>query len=159
LIALMPAAMAFVAALLLFSRDYARHARTLRRVRTKLIVRDDSSDDEFSRQFPNADFTTMQQTRHAIAQFFNVPVAKIHSTDTLDGDLEITTLEPSFHSFVVYHVLNVRNVQPQPFAFNTGNLNDIGDLVAEIQRVLDGIARSNGGKVTYNPTCDGNGGC
>jgi hypothetical protein len=38
---------------------------------------------------------------------------------------------------VVCHILNARNVAPQPFTFNTAGLADIGDLAKEIQRVLD----------------------
>jgi hypothetical protein len=135
--------MAFVAALVLFSRDHARHRRTVRRVRARLMARADASDDEFSQRFPNVDITLLKQTRLSIARFFDVPVEKIHAADSLRDDLEFAALEPSFHTFVVYHILNARNVEPRPFSFRTGKFDDLGGLVAEIQCVLDGCAVAN----------------
>ncbi len=139
MIAVMPAAIAFVAALILFARDHARHTSTMRPVRQVLLARQDVNDHDFFAHFPDADSTLITQTRQAISQFFDVPAQKIHPTDDLRNDFQFDTLEPSFHSFVVYHVLDVRNVAPQPFTFNTGDLTDVGDLAKEIQRVLDGF--------------------
>jgi hypothetical protein len=143
MIALMPAGMTFIAALMLFSRDRARHRRTVRRVRDRLMARADASDDDFSRGFPGAESALLLQTRLAIATFFGVPIRKIHPTDHLRSDLEFAALEPSFHSFVVCHILNARNVEPKPFSFRTADLADLRDLVAEIQRVLDGLGATN----------------
>jgi len=133
----MIAAIVFIAALVCFAWDYARHTRTRRVVRQALLEREDVEDDVFAAVFPDVDTTLVTQTRHAVAQFFHVPAAKVHPADKLVDDLHFDALEPSFHSFVVYHVLNARDVHPQRFLFNTGNLNDIGDLAAKIQRVLD----------------------
>jgi len=144
MVAAMPAAMAFLAALMLSARDRARHMRTVRKVRAKLLARDAVSDDEFLRSFASNDPALLQQTRRAIAQFFDVPVEKIRATDTLDGDFNTGVLEPGFHFFVVHHVLNARKIEPRAFQFRTGKLiNDIGGFVAEIQRVLDGKAPDN----------------
>jgi hypothetical protein len=139
IMALMPAAMAFVATLILIARDDARHAGTMRAVRQMILARPDVSDHDFLAHFPGTDPTLIAQTRQAISQFFDVPAQKIHPTDNLHHDLQFNTLEPSFHSFVVYHVLNARNVAPQPFTFNTGELTNVGDFAEEIQRVLDGF--------------------
>jgi hypothetical protein len=139
MIALIPAACAFVAALILFTRDHARHTSTMRAVRNMLLARNDVNDHEFFAHFADTDSTLIAQTRQAISGFFDVPAKKIHATDRLHNDLRFGTLEPAFHSFVVYHVLNVRNVVPHPFTFNTADLTDIGDLAKEIQRVLDGL--------------------
>ena len=139
MIALMPAALAFVAALLLFTRDHARHTSAMRAVRRMLVARSDVNDHDFFARFPDADSALIAQTRRAIAQFFDVPPQKLRAADSLHNDLQCGTLEPAFHSFVVYHVLNARNVEPQPFALNTADLDDIGGLAQEIQRVLDGL--------------------
>lgn len=139
MIATMPAAMAFIAALILFSRDHARHTGTMRTVRQMLLARHDISDGDYLAHFPDADSILVAQTRQAVSQFFDVPAEKIHPNDNLRKDLQFETLEPRFHSFVVYHVLDARNVAPQPFTFNTGDLTDLGDLAHEIQRVLDGF--------------------
>jgi hypothetical protein len=142
MIALMPAGLAFVVALLLLSRDYLRRKRTFRRVRVRLMARDNIGDDEFLRRFPNSDLTLVQQTRAAIARFFGVPVEKIRATDRLRDDFEFTVLEPWLLFFVLDHVVNARNVQRKPstrFTFRTGKTDDFGDFVAEIQRVLDGL--------------------
>jgi hypothetical protein len=143
MIALMPAAMAFIAAFLLFSRDHARHVATMRSVRRMLLDREDINDSDYLAQFPDADSTLIAQTRRAVSEFFDVPVQKIHPTDSLRKDLRFDTLEPGFHSFVVYRVFAARNVEPQPFAFNTSDLSNIGDLSNEIQRVLDSFKSAN----------------
>lgn len=142
MMALMVAGMAFIAALLLCLRDEAQDWATRRSVRRMLLDRQDVSDAEFVKHFRDTDPTLIAQTRRAVAEFFNVPVQKIHPTDTLRNDLKVDTLEPGFHSFVIFHVLGARNVEPQRFVFHTGDLADIGDLAREIQRVLDGFGRS-----------------
>jgi len=139
MIALMPAALAFIAALLLFARDHARHTATMRMVRQMLLARQDISDGDYLAHFPEADSTLIAQVRQAVSELFDVPAQKIHPTDSLRNDLRFYALEPYFHSFVVYHVLAARNITPRSFTFNTGALTDIGDLAKEAQRVLDGF--------------------
>ena len=139
MLAAMPAAMAFAAALALFARDHWRYASVVRAVRQVLLARDDVTDAEFSSYFPDSDSVLLGQIRQAVSVFFDVPAAKIHPTDDLRRDLRCDKLEPSLHSFVVYHVLNARSIAPQSFVFHTIALNGFGDLVKEIQRVLDGF--------------------
>lgn len=146
MMAVFPAVMAFVAALILFARDRSRHVAARQTVRDNLLPRQDVNDDEFFAHFPKNDPTLIAQTRRAISLFFDVPAEKIHPTDNLQNDLEFSTLEPGFHTFVVYHVFNARNVAPQPFWFKTSNLTDVGDLAKEIQRILDGFETAKLGK-------------
>lgn len=145
MISLVPAALAFVAALLLFTRDRARHSMALREVRRVLAARDAVADQDFLAYFPDIDSTLLSQTRVALAEFFDVPPQKIHPTDRLHEDLRFGTLDPAFHSFVVYHVLSARMVEPQPFTFRTARMADIGDLAKEIQRVLNRLDKPNRG--------------
>lgn len=137
MIAFMPAAFAFVAALILCARDYARRTSTMRTLRQMLLARHDVNDDDFVSHFPDADPALVTQTRQAISQFFDVPVQKIHPTDKLQDDLRFDRLEPGFHLYVVHHVLDARKVAPRPFTFHTGGLTGVGDLAKEIQCVLD----------------------
>jgi hypothetical protein len=137
--AFVPPGIAFVAALLLFAMDRARHTSTMRSVRQMLLARPDVEDHDFFAQFPDADSTLIAQTREAISRFFDIPMQKIHPNDNLRNDLQIDTFEPAFHSFVVTDVLRARHIAPRPFTFSTCGLTDIGDLAKEIQRVLHGF--------------------
>lgn len=132
-------AITFVAALLLFARDYRRQSSTRRAVRQTLLARRGAQDDEFSVRFPAADPALIAQTRQAISQFFDVPAEKIHPTDNVHSDFHADIFEPGFHTFVVYRVLNALNVAPAPFTFSLANISDVADLANEIQRVLDGF--------------------
>jgi hypothetical protein len=139
LMAVMVAGMAFVAALLLLWRDRARHKAAVKSVRKRLLERKDIGDAEYLAAFQGADVTLIAQTRRAVADFFDVPVQKIHPTDNLRQDFKFAVFEPGFHSFVLVHVFKARGVQPKPFGFRTSHLATIGDLANEIQRVLDGF--------------------
>lgn len=145
MISIMPAAIAFVAALLLFTRDRARHSAALHEVRRVLAARDDVADQDFLACFPDIDSTLLRQTRVAIAEFFGVSTEKIHPTDRLHEDLRLGTFDPDFHSFVVYQVLSARMVELRPFTFRTAGMADVGDLAKEIQRVLDRLSKSDRG--------------
>ncbi len=89
MIALMPAAFVFVAALILFARDRGRHALTKRAVRRMLLARNDVNDSDFFAHFPDADSKLMAQIRQAISLFFECPSGKftrpIGSTKTFDS--------------------------------------------------------------------------
>ena len=137
--ALMPAAMTFIAAFFLGYRDQALHRTAMQTVRKRLMTRADLNEIDYLAHFPNSDSTLLAQTRRAVSQFFDVPPEKIHPSDRLREDLQFDRLQPSFHTFVVYHVLEARKVTPQPFAFHTRDLADLGDLANEIQRILDGF--------------------
>jgi hypothetical protein len=135
----MTAAMAFVAASILWYRDQAQHRRAVRTVRQRLLARSDMIDADYLAHFPNVDSLLLAQTRRAVSQFFDVPPEKIHPSDRLREDLQFDRLQPSFHTFVVYHVLEARKVTPQLFEFRTRDLADLGDLANEIQRILGGF--------------------
>jgi hypothetical protein len=139
-IAFGPGVLAFIAAIILFSRDRARQLSQLKKIHNRLLARSDVTDDEFAAFFPAIDATLLAQTRTGISTFFNVPAQKVHPTDDLRRDLEFEALEPGFHTSVVYHVFNARSVEPRlPFRFNTNGLTNIGDLAAEIERVIEGF--------------------
>lgn len=152
MLAMMPAGMAFVAAMILFSRDYLRQTRTIRLVRQALLIRVDVSDAEFVAHFPTVDTTLLVQTRQAVARFFGVPPAKVHPTDQLRQDLQFETLEPGFHSFVVHDVLYARQLPLHPFTFRTGHLKSIGDLAAEIHAVFNACYCSGPGDHFVRPS-------
>jgi len=136
-LAIMSGTMTFLAALLLLARDRWRFTSTIRSVRRTLLARQNMSDTEYLERFADADPALAAQVRQEVAAFFNVPAQKIHPMDDLRKDLGFDALEPGFHSFVAGNVLAARKVEPQPFLFNTGGLTDIGDLVNEMQRILD----------------------
>ncbi len=144
-IAFAPGMLAFIAALILFTRDRARQISQLQKIHNRLLARPDVTDDEFAAFFPAIDAKLLAQTRIGVSKFFNVPAEKVHPTDDLRGDLEFEAVEPAFHTSVVYHVFNARSVEPQlPFRFNTNTLTNIGDLAAEIERVIDSFKTTDG---------------
>ena len=134
----------FVAAVLLFMDDYARHRRAVQFVRNELLARADVDDDEFAQRFPKVDRELLCQTRNAVARFFDAPAEKLHPTDTLRGNLRFDELEPSFHMFVVSRVLEDRGVQTTSYTFDSRSLVDIGDLARQIRAVLYQVARRAG---------------
>jgi hypothetical protein len=140
MMASMTAAMAFVAAMLLFSRDHLRHRRAVRQIREMLLSRGDVNDSDFTSHFPDVDPSLIVETRQAVANFFDVRAEKIHPLDDLRKDLRFDTLEPSFHSSVVFHICAVRKIVLRSFSFDTRALVTIGDLANEVQRVLNSFA-------------------
>ncbi len=99
--AVLPAALTFVAVLLLSSRDSVQHSSTMQSVRSALLAGDDTSDDDFvsSRPFENA--TLLLETRKAISRYFDVPTVKVSRGVRLIHDLHVDKLERSFQFFVV----------------------------------------------------------
>ena len=137
------AATVFVAVLMLAVRDHMRCHAAFNAVRKMLTARDDVTEVDFLSRFPDLDRVLLGQIRQAVADSFNVPVAKIHPDDNPLRDFRCDALEPGFHSFVVYHILNVREVAPvrgQLFTFTSSSLSGFGDLATEIQRILDDLA-------------------
>jgi hypothetical protein len=137
MMASMAATMAFVAALLLFSRDRARHRLAIRNVRELLLSRRDVSDTDFEAHFPHRDSSLVIQCRHAVSQFFDVPAEKIFPTDDLNTDLRFNVIKPGVHWYVVSFVLHARNIPPRRFSIRTSGLNSFDNLVQEIQGILD----------------------
>lgn len=131
----MPAAIMFVAVLILISRDNARYRRHKLAVRKMLLLRKEMDDFEFCSQFPNIDGSFLRLTREGVASFFEVSVGCIHPTDQLDKDLYFKELEPSFHMFVTYYVLTRSSVIDAPFVFHADGLSDVGSLASEISRI------------------------
>ena len=97
----MTGGMTFVAALILVARDRGRHTSTIRNVRQVLLARQDINDGDYLAHFPDANSTLVAQTRQAVSDFFDVPVQKIHPTDSLRDDLQfdiqppVSTLTPA----------------------------------------------------------------
>lgn len=148
LIPFMAAGMTFIAALLLFWRDKARHTRLIRRVRRKLLERDDIRDSEFAKSLPDVDPVFLLQLRSAIAEFFNVPPARIHASDDLRQDYLFDKIEPGFHFFIMHHMIKAREIRYSPtkiVVFHSNNLQGIRDLAGEIQRILEDLAGGNNG--------------
>lgn len=131
------AAIVFLALLILIGKDQLRYTMAMKAVRRKLLAREARNDDDFPARFPDVDPTLLAQTCEGIARFFDVPIESIRAADDLHRDFRFGAFEPSLHAFVVFHVCEARNVWPEPFRFDTRNLNDIGDLAREVQRVLD----------------------
>ncbi len=82
------------------------------------------------------------QVRNAITEFLAVPAEWVHPQDDLRKELSLDTLEPEFHSFVVFHVLAARkiglaNAKQVSFQFDSACLSNLGELCAEVQRVVD----------------------
>jgi hypothetical protein len=132
ILAAMPAAMAFVAAILLGFRDMARYKAAKRRVRRIVLARQDISDRDFTSHFPDCNATWLVQTRHLVARFFDVPPEKIHPTDELREDLRFDSLEAYW--VILHDVRKARNVVRRPATFNTTDLTDIAQLANEIHR-------------------------
>jgi hypothetical protein len=140
-LAVMTAAMAFVAAVLLMYRDHFRHTVARRAVRRMLLARQDMVDRDYSVNSPDSDPTLIAQTRQAVAAFFDVPIEKVSIDDNLREDLNFEALEFGFHTCVVYHVLEVRNSVPRFFTFNADKLVNVRDMASEIGRVIDDFNR------------------
>lgn len=129
---------AFVAALLLSSRDSSRFKSARQRVRDRLLARADVGDDEFCGGFPSCDTTLLLQTRDAVAAFFEVPPTRIHARDQFETDFESKSLGPTLPMSAVHHVLARRGVKLGSFSL-TDDIGDLGDLAARIQGILDGL--------------------
>jgi hypothetical protein len=135
-VATMPAAITFVAALLLAVFDHARHRSNINSVRKMLLSREQVGDSVFCSHFPDADPKMLTLTRDGIAQFFDVPSAYIHPTDQLDPDLRFSSLEPAFHTCVTYYVLAECGAIEAPFTFRSHRVTDVATLAKEISRIL-----------------------
>ena len=135
-IAIIPAAVTFVAALLLWFADDARHRRHFTAVREMLLSREEIDDAAFCAHFSGVDPEILCLTRQGIGTFFDVPPASIHPTDKLDPDLHFTYLEPAFHTCVTFHVLAERGAIGAPFTFRSHRVTDVGTLASEISRIL-----------------------
>lgn len=136
-LAAMVFAMTFVAAFCLSWRDCAHQRRALSAIRRELLFRADVSEKEFATHFPGVELTLMSQTRQAIAEFFDVPLPKIHPADDLSRDLRTETLEPGFQFGIIQRVFSLRNVViEEPFLVSTCQPKAIADLAVHIQSLI-----------------------
>lgn len=142
MMAAMPAVVTFVAALLLSTRDSAKHSGTVQSVRNALLGGDDTSDDDFVSSRPSKDATSLLEARQAISRFFDVPTGKIGRDVRLIHDLHVDRLEPSFQFYVIDSVIASQQVAPKPFGFSMAGLETIDDLTDAIRNVLDGFDRN-----------------
>ncbi len=133
---LLPAAITFVAVLILTSVDNARHRRHINAVRKMLLCRSGIDDDTFCSRFPDSDPKMLVLTREGIARFFDVPPTCIHPNDQLDPDLHFASLEPMFHTYVVFYVLSKCGAIQAPFTFHSDRVSDVPTLSQEISRIL-----------------------
>lgn len=137
-----PTTITFVAALLLFARDSARHSSTMRKVRTYLLARNDSTDEQFVSSRPCDDAPLLLETRKAISRFFDVPTVKVGRDVRLIHDLHVDNLEPSFQLYVVDSLVASRTLAPRSFGFTMAGLVSIDDLAGAIRKVLDTSANT-----------------
>lgn len=137
LIACLPAAFTFLAAIALCLRDHFAHSRNMAVVRRFLLRRADTPDKEFAVTNPNPKI--LIETRDAIAKYFDVPAAKLQPNDDLRNDLRADKFEPSFQMYVVDSVIANTTDNPQPFMFGLDGITTIVDLSAAIENVLGGF--------------------
>jgi len=138
-IAAMPAAMAFLAGLVLLGRDMHLHSLEISSVQSTLRSRTDISDSSFVEHFPSTDPDLLLRTRETIAAYFDVPAFKIHPEDDLREDFRADRLDPSFQFFVVDSVIAQTTEVQRSFTFSLSELNSVGDLTNAIERVLDDL--------------------
>lgn len=136
LLACMPSAMTFVAALLLMGRDHLSNIVRISSVRRKLQSRRDVTAAEFVEPFPDCEPALLADIRQAIAEFFAVPPEKIHPTDDLQNDYLASFNGAPLHSAVMSAVFEARGVWPG-VKFRPDKLKTVGDLARKIQRSLE----------------------
>ncbi|HAW29828.1 MAG TPA: hypothetical protein DCY03_17175 [Planctomycetaceae bacterium] len=135
--ATIPAFCTFFAAILLGSRDFARHSATMQDIRKNLLNSPDTTVEQFLSARPAEDPSLLLELREAIAQFFDVPVCKIARDVDLISDLHVEQLEPTFQFAVVRPAIISRQKEPQSFGFSTTSLHSIDELVQALHEVLD----------------------
>lgn len=138
--AFMPSALSFIAAIILFRRDRVSRRGQEIRLRRQLLNRRDVGESEYLTYFPNIEPALMSQIRHAIAEFVQVPVEKIHATDRLREDLMADSIEPGLYYFVINRVIALQQHEITPsqiITINATSLSSAGDLAIEVQRLTD----------------------
>lgn len=136
------AGVTFVAAVILFCNDNLKRASKRKAAGDRLRGNGGVSDADLAAAIPYVDPVLLVQVRNAVAAFFGVPAELIHPQGDLRKELSLDTIEPEFHSLVVFHVLAARDFdlgdsERVSFRFDSGCLSNLGDLCAEIQRVID----------------------
>ena len=136
------AGITFVAAVFLFCNDNLKRASAKKAAGERLSVTPNVSDADLVAAITYVEPVFLVQVRNAIAEFLAVPAEWVHPQDDLRKELSLDTLEPEFHSFVVFRVLAAReiglaNAKQVSFQFDSACLSNLGDLCAEVQRVVD----------------------
>lgn len=139
LVASLPAAMTFVATILLCLRDHSEFKRHMIDVQHLLMERSDTSEDDFINSSPEQQRLTLLQTRVAIAEYFDVLPSKILATDDLRTVLRADKLEPSFQFFVIDSVIAKNTDKREVLCFGLEGLLTVADLSKAIEEILQGI--------------------
>ncbi len=142
LVAIGIAAAAFIAAWLLARDDSAQQNAARESVRQMLADRQGISDDEYAAQFPDTELALVMQVRNAVAEFFDVEVAKILSTDDLRRDYQYA-LGWGVEVAVIESVCAERGLQVPPFyLIRDSEVTNVATLTEKMKRILDDIASS-----------------
>jgi len=136
-----PAAITFVASILLMVRDRRRNEANHLAIRAVLMAREDLSDEEFGIRFPGEDSKWVVQVRNAIATFYRVPEAKIRPDDDLDSVLGFGTFEPQLLIYVISVVFAENGIAPHPVTIRLDHLHSLSDLAFELKCLIEGLDR------------------
>lgn len=104
IMAIVPAGIAFIAALSLMVRDLWQQKVVRRSIQRRLLSRSDIPDEEYQYSFFASKASLNRTVRRAIAEFFSVPTEKIYVTDQLLEDYQSHRFGPALLIFVVHYV-------------------------------------------------------
>ena len=138
--ACMPAAMTFLAAVILCLKDSARQSAALRSIRSSLQRLPDTSDEEFISAKPTDERELLLQIRGAIARFYGVEPTKIRRAVRLDEDLNIDQFAPTFPFSILTSIIPKETLQQQKLvSYSVQNLVTIDELAVEFRKQLDNL--------------------
>ena len=132
----MTATFTFVAALLLFARDFAKRNGALQEVQHRLNSRSPMDDERFLAEPIACSDETIRMTRDAISEFFEVPVRCIYRNDSLNDIYNVSDFEPEFYFFTFDFVINKQLGRSYQYQINTEGLELIEDLALAINRQI-----------------------
>lgn len=147
IMAIVPAGIAFVAALSLMVRDLWRQKALRRSIQRRLLSRNDIPDEEYQLSFFASSASLNRMVRRAIAEFFSVPNEKIYAADRLLEDYQVQRFGPALLLYVIYFVVQkedelgrmgqggtVDRLADRVFA--STELNTVKDLTTVLHRAL-----------------------
>ena len=135
LIALMPAAMTFIAAFGLMLRDRSDFVFSKNEIQQKLLKRITEPEKTLIEPL-SFEEQILVETRCAIAKYFEVPPNRIRALDNLHQDLTFDKLAPSLQMFVVDSVLFNHVDCPESFWFGLDGLETVADLSKAIGEIV-----------------------
>jgi len=100
----MTATFTFVAAIMLFARDFRKANALTKQVRFRLNSRAPCSSEKFLEQPIACSDEVIMMTRNAISNFFDVTPDRIYRSDNLDEIYNARDFEPQFYFFVINFV-------------------------------------------------------